>query len=392
MQAPPLAVYVHFPWCVSKCPYCDFNSHQLKSALPEAAYLEALAADLAAQLLRVAGREVCSVFLGGGTPSLFAPSAIGEVLALLRARLPFAPDAEITMEANPATIERGRFAGYRDAGVNRVSLGAQSFGAAQLAALGRIHKVEDVLRSVDELRRAGLVNFNLDLMFALPQQGRELALADLAAALALAPSHLSLYQLTIEPGTVFAGHPPPLPNEEECEAMQADAQALLGARGYAQYEVSAWAQAGFQCRHNRNYWSFGDYLGLGAGAHGKLTHPGRGLIERSAHPREPRRYQAGAAQGPRWQAVAAADLPFEFMMNALRLNEGFTAADFSARTGLDPAVIAPSFAQLAARGLAEPLPTGQGPGWRATALGHRFLNDVTAVFLPAPISQDGAGS
>ncbi len=392
MQAPPLAVYVHFPWCVSKCPYCDFNSHQLKAGLPEAAYLDALAADLAAQLPRVAGREVSSVFLGGGTPSLFPPAAIGRVLALLRARLPFVADAEITMEANPATVERGRFAGYAQAGVNRVSLGAQSFGAAQLAALGRIHKVEDVLRSVDELRRAGLANFNLDLMFALPAQTRELALADLTAALALAPTHLSLYQLTIEPGTVFAGHPPPLPDEEVCEAMQDDAQALLVARGYAQYEVSAWAQAGAQCRHNRNYWGFGDYLGLGAGAHGKLTDAARGRVERSTHLREPRRYQLSAGEGPRWQAVAVEDLPFEFMLNALRLNEGFRLADFTRRTGLDAAVIAPNLGRLAARGLVETLPSHAAPGWRATPQGRRFLNDVTASFLPGPISQDRAGS
>lgn len=392
LQTPPLAVYVHFPWCVSKCPYCDFNSHELKGTLPEEAYLAALAADLAAQLPRVAGREVTSVFLGGGTPSLFAPAAMGRLLAMLREHLAFAPDAEITMEANPATIERGRFALYAEAGVNRVSLGAQSFGAAQLAALGRIHKVEDVLRSVEELRLAGLANFNLDLMFALPGQSAQLALADLVAALALEPAHLSLYQLTIEPGTVFAGHPPPLPAEEVGEAMQADAQALLVARGYAQYEVSAWARAGAQSRHNRNYWMFGDYLGLGAGAHGKLTDAARGCIQRSTHLREPRRYQASAAEGPKWQDVAVADLPFEFMMNALRLNEGFHLADFTARTGLGLPAIAQRLAGLASRGLVEPLPAGALGGWRTTLLGRRFLNDVIAAFLPVTNSQDRAGS
>ena len=388
IEAPPLSVYVHFPWCVSKCPYCDFNSHALRESLPGERYLVSLREDLDAQASRVAGRGVTSVFMGGGTPSLFTPEAIGRVLADLRTRLSFEPDAEVTLEANPATVERGRFAEYRAAGVTRVSLGAQSFDPATLAVLGRIHRPADVARAAEELHAAGLTNFNLDLMYGLPAQSVAGALADLTAALALEPAHLSHYQLTLEPGTLFAARPPPLPDEEACWQIEQETRALLDTHGFAQYEVSAFARAGRQCVHNLNYWRFGDYLGLGAGAHGKLTDPASGRIARSTHLREPRRYQSTAAQGPQWRELAHQDLPFEFMMNALRLNEGFTPALFTARTGLEFAAISDPLQDLQVRGLME----RESAHWRASVTGRRFLNDVVGVFLPVTKSQDATGS
>ena len=289
LLTPPLALYVHFPWCVRKCPYCDFNSYALHGELPAEAYLARLARDLAAQGQLVPGREIVSVFLGGGTPSLFAPEAIARVLAAARAQLRFAPDAEVTLEANPGTIERGRFAEYRSAGVTRVSLGAQSFDARTLAALGRIHSPAETRRGAEELHASGLSNFNLDLMYALPGQDVALALSDLDEALALNPTHLSHYQLTLEPGTAFAARPPPLPDEESAWAMLGACAERLARAGLTQYEVSAWARPGARCRHNLNYWSFGDYLGVGAGAHGKLTLMERGCIVRTTQLREPRR-------------------------------------------------------------------------------------------------------
>ena len=320
MNTSPLAVYLHFPWCVQKCPYCDFNSFTLSEPLPEERYLAALEADIAGQAAGLAGRTVSSVFLGGGTPSLFAPAAIERVLGYLRARLPLAPDAEVTLEANPATVERGRFAEYRAAGVNRVSLGAQSFDPAILKILGRIHVPADVYRSAEELHASGLENFNLDLMYALPKQGRDGALRDLREALKLQPAHLSHYQLTLEPGTVFAARPPTgIPDEDLAWDMLVDCHAVLAEQGFEQYEVSAFARRGRQCRHNLNYWGFGDYLGVGAGAHGKLSYPETGLIVRTTHQREPRRYQADPLASLARRTVPAAELPFEFAMNALRL-------------------------------------------------------------------------
>jgi len=389
--APPLALYLHFPWCVSKCPYCDFNSHALRGPLPEAQYLDALLADLRAQAPRVAGREVHSLFLGGGTPSLFSPEALGGLFDALRGLLTIAADAEITLEANPATVERGRFAAYRAAGINRVSLGAQSFDPATLQALGRIHVPADVLRAAEELHACGLHNFNLDLMYGLPRQGIAGALADLTTALSLQPAHLSHYQLTLEPGTLFAARPPPLPDEDLAWSMQLECQALLAAHGFSQYEVSAYARAGRQCRHNLNYWRFGDYLGAGAGAHGKLTClPATGggiLVERSTHLREPRRYLDAAAGGPQWRAVPVDDLAFEFMMNALRLADGFPEPLLVARTGLPMSVVAPTLAQLAIEGLLE----GASGVWRATLRGSQYLNEVVARFLPDRNSQGRAG-
>ena len=378
---PPLALYLHMPWCVRKCPYCDFNSHQLKSAHPDSAYIDALIEDFEREAPLVAGRRIDSVFFGGGTPSLFAPPEIARLLQALRERIEFAADAEITLEANPGTIERGRFAGYEDAGINRVSLGAQSFSARALQRLGRIHTPDDTRRAVDELRAAGIANFNLDLMYALPEQTLEEALADISAACALGPQHISHYQLTLEPGTVFHARPPPLPDEDLAWAMQTQCQRLLAAAGFEQYEVSAYAQPGARCRHNLNYWLFGDYLGLGAGAHGKLSVELPSRILRTAKPKQPREYQDRLrdAQDPIGERawIRSAELPFEFMLNALRLNEGFAIRDFESRTGLGAESVAAALENAGKRGLIEAV----GELWRPTELGRRFLNDLQSSFL-----------
>ena len=409
---PPLSLYVHLPWCVRKCPYCDFNSHALKSAQPDATYIDTLLADFDLDWPLVQGRRIDSIFFGGGTPSLFAPREFERLLRGLRARADIAADAEITLEANPGAIEHGAFEGYAAAGINRVSLGAQSFSAVALQRLGRIHAPGDIERAVLGLRAAGLANFNLDLMYALPEQGLEEALHDLRAAIALAPAHLSHYQLTLEPGTVFAARPPPLPDEDLAFQMQCESQALLAQAGYAQYEVSAYARAGRRCVHNLNYWQFGDYIGIGAGAHGKLTLGGPLRILRTAKPKQPREYQRGIESAARGAAtrtasgpvsavaggsvsdpgapvselgapvgerreVPAAELPFEFMLNALRLNAGFDLQQFQARTGLDAAAIQVPLSRALARGLLAATPYG----WAPTVLGRRFLNDLQQEFL-----------
>ncbi|MGB6603573.1 MAG: radical SAM family heme chaperone HemW [Steroidobacteraceae bacterium] len=378
LTAPPLALYVHFPWCVRKCPYCDFNSYTLHGELPESAYVERLARDLDAQAALVAGRELASVFLGGGTPSLFSPEAVARVLEAARRRLPLAADCEVTLEANPGTIERGRFAEYRAAGVTRVSLGAQSFDAQRLAALGRIHSPGETRVAAAELHAAGLTNFNLDLMYALPGQDAAGALRDVEEALALAPAHLSHYQLTLEPGTLFAAQPPPLPDDDLAAAMHAACSARLAGAGFAHYEVSAYARAGAQCRHNLNYWTFGDYLGIGAGAHGKLTFAARGEIVRTVQPREPRRYLAAAEDPATRRAVPRRELPFEFMLNALRLTAGFELTGYEERTGLAAVELASQIGPLIERALLVRTPGG----YRASPLGLRFLNDLLLEFLP----------
>jgi putative oxygen-independent coproporphyrinogen III oxidase len=390
MSAPPsLALYVHMPWCVRKCPYCDFNSHQLKAAQPDGAYIDALLADFDLEAPRLGGRRIDTVFFGGGTPSLFQPEHFARLLGELKARIAFAADAEITLEANPGTIERGRFQGYAQAGINRVSLGAQSFEPRALARLGRIHTADDTHRAVEELRAAKLHNFNLDLMYALPEQSVEQALEDVRIACALDPAHISYYQLTLEPGTVFHSRPPPLPDEESAWQMQAAGQEYLAAHGYAQYEVSAYAKAGARCRHNLNYWSFGDYVGIGAGAHGKLSLRIPDRILRTTKPKQPREYQAqiraasAAGRDPALEVgecapIAAAQLPFEFMLNALRLNEGFSSRDYSARTGLEMASIEGKIREAQERGLLE----ARAGGFQPTDLGRSFLNDLQAAFLP----------
>jgi putative oxygen-independent coproporphyrinogen III oxidase len=400
---PSLALYVHMPWCVRKCPYCDFNSHQLKSAAPDAAYIDALIRDFDLELAHLQGRRIDTVFFGGGTPSLFQPEDFSRLISALRQRIAFADDAEITLEANPGTIERGRFAGYRDAGINRVSLGAQTFTPRALEVLGRIHTADDTHRAVAELRAAKLDNFNLDLMYALPQQSLEEALEDVRTACALEPAHISYYQLTLEPGTVFHARPPTLPDEDVAWQIQTAGQALLADAGYEQYEVSAYARSGKRCRHNLNYWLFGDYFGIGAGAHGKLTLDLPQGILRTVKPKQPREYQeqvrrAGAGAGVRAGVgvgvgvgvgesvgesvgeralIAVPDLPFEFMLNALRLNEGFTADDYRRRTGLELASVEGKLAEAEARGLL----ASQTDAWRPTELGRRFLNDLQLSFL-----------
>jgi putative oxygen-independent coproporphyrinogen III oxidase len=378
MKTPPLALYAHFPWCVQKCPYCDFNSYTLRDELPEQRYVEALLRDLDAQLRDLEVRPLTSIFLGGGTPSLFAPAAIGRVIEHARTSMGFAGDIEITLEANPGTIERGRFAEYRAAGVTRVSLGAQSFDERQLKLLGRIHSADETRRAAEELHAAGLSNFNLDLMYALPGQTADQALADLHAALALQPAHLSQYHLTIEPGTVFAAAPPVQPADEIVDDMlERCLQALEQAR-FEQYEVSGYARAGAQCAHNLNYWNFGDYLGIGAGAHGKISDASRALIMRTQHTREPRRYLAADPEALVRRPIAVRDLPFEFAMNAFRLAQGFTDELFEDRTGLKVAVLERALAGPEARGL-----VARAPGsWSATAKGFRFLNEILVELLP----------
>ncbi len=376
---------MHFPWCVRKCPYCDFNSHTLHGELPQQRYIEALLSDLRLEAPQGHGRIVTSVFFGGGTPSLFAPEMLARLLEQARQILPIASDAEVTLEANPGTIERGRFRDYRAAGVNRVSLGAQSFSDARLRDLGRIHSAAETRRAAEELHAAGLSHFNLDLMYGLPEQDVDEAVADVQAALALGANHLSHYQLTLEPGTVFAAEPPAgLPCSDRCADMQLAAREHLAAAGLTQYEVSAYARADERCRHNLNYWSFGDYLGIGAGAHGKCSRWERGamLVERAQKPREPRRYLAGveAGKGAMRQTVQQRDLPFEYLMNALRLTEGFDEAQFETRTGLRLSATAAATAleQLQERGLLE----RTGAHWRASTRGMDLLNEVLTLLLP----------
>lgn len=378
---PPLALYIHYPWCVRKCPYCDFNSHERAggpAAIPEAQYLEALRADLETALPYVWGRPIVSVFIGGGTPSLLSAAGLERLLSDVRALLPLTADCEITLEANPGTFEAQKFAAYRAAGVNRLSIGIQSFDEGKLKALGRIHDRAQALAAVECAQRH-FDNFNLDLMFALPGQSLEQLREDVETALALAPPHLSLYQLTLEPNTVFAKYPPVLPDEDTAAAMQAWIEERTAAAGYAHYEVSAYARPGRACRHNLNYWTFGDYLGIGAGAHGKLSFPHR--IVRQSRLRQPGLYLAQRATR-RFVAesveVARADLPFEFMLNALRLTDGVAYDLFAARTGLPVSAIDPTVEQARSRGLMAPDPTRLAP----TALGRRFLSDLQALFLP----------
>jgi putative oxygen-independent coproporphyrinogen III oxidase len=376
----PLALYVHMPWCVRKCPYCDFNSHQLKSGQPDASYIDALIRDFDLEVPRVQGRRIDSVFFGGGTPSLFSPADFARLISALKERIDFADGAEITLEANPGTIERGKFEGYAESGINRVSLGAQSFDANALKALGRIHSADDTHRAVEELKAAKLGNFNLDLMYALPQQSLEQALNDVKIACSLKPSHISYYQLTLEPGTVFHSRPPPLPDEDAAWEIQLAGQKMLADCDYAQYEVSAYAKEGAQCRHNLNYWLFGDYVGIGAGAHGKVSINKPEKILRTVKPKQPRDYQTAISRaGLLGDAsyIAAADLPFEFMLNALRLNDGFSSDCYHLRTGLHLQNLDEKLARAQNRGLLESVASG----WRPTTLGRRFLNDLQASFL-----------
>ncbi|AUL15423.1 YggW family oxidoreductase [Bordetella bronchiseptica] len=376
---PPLSVYVHVPWCVRKCPYCDFNSHAAPGEIPERFYLDALRADLEQAVPEVWGRQVISVFIGGGTPSLLSAAGLDELLAMLRACLNLLPDAEITMEANPGTAEAGRFRDYAASGVTRLSLGIQSFDDAQLSKLGRIHDAAQA-RAAIAMAQQAVERVNLDLMFALPGQELEQCRADLRQALAFGTEHLSLYHLTLEPNTVFAKYPPELPDDDASAAMQDMVEETLAQAGLARYEVSAYARRGARCRHNLNYWEFGDYLGLGPGAHGKLSFHDR--IERQARLRNPDSWmqRAMARDGSHVaesRVVGAGELPFEFMLNALRLKDGVAASSFGERTGLSLAAIAHQLEAATRRGLLDADPTRL----RATALGWRFLNDLQEMFL-----------
>lgn len=372
-----LGLYVHIPWCVRKCPYCDFNSHQLPQGLDEKAYVDALLADLAHDLPSVVGRQVTSIFIGGGTPSLFSSAAIRSLMNGLRDRISIAKDSEITLEANPGAVDEAHFAGYREAGINRLSIGAQSFAPHQLSQLGRIHQSSDIDRAFNSARAAGFDNINLDLMFGLPGQSVAQAMDDLARAIELSPNHLSWYQLGIEPNTWFHHQPPDLPDEDILADMQQAGQALLGSGGYQQYEVSAYAKPGNQCHHNLNYWKFGDYLGIGAGAHGKLSNADGQW--RTARERHPETYMALATQPEvrkSWQ-LGEDDLAAEFMLNALRLTQGVPLSLFVERTGLGLNRIEDKIAHATKLGLLEDQPNWLLP----TERGRWLLNDLIGVFL-----------
>ncbi len=375
---PPLSLYVHLPWCLRKCPYCDFNSHEVHgSELPERAYIDALIADLEAALPLVWGRPVLSVFIGGGTPSLFSPAAIDRLLADIRARLPLEADCEITLEANPGTFEKNRFRAFRQAGITRLSVGVQSFNDEHLLALGRIHDRNQAITAVQEASTA-FDTFNIDLMYALPGQTMAQLEADMVQALSLMAPHLSVYHLTIEPNTWFARFPPRLPDDDEAYAMLDRITEMTGGAGLDRYEVSAYARRGHHCRHNLNYWQYGDYLGIGAGAHTKLSFPHR--IVRQVRFREPRLYMERAMAGnalTQDKEVARADLPFEFMLNALRLRDGFALSQFTERTGLPLAAIEQPLAEAERKGLVE-----RDLAWlRPTGRGFDFLSDLQGLFL-----------
>ena len=374
---PPLSIYVHIPWCVRKCPYCDFNSHEVRGEIPETDYIDALISDLESALPSVWGRTVNTLFIGGGTPSLLAPELIERLLSAVRARVMLLPDAEITLEANPGTVEAARFAGFRAVGVTRLSLGVQSLNAQHLRALGRIHDARQAHSAIESARKH-FENINVDLMYALPGQTLEQTVSDVCGVLAYAPQHVSAYHLTIEPNTWFHRYPPQLPEHDAAAEMQQAIESLLALHGYAHYETSAFSQTGYQCRHNLNYWRFGDYLGIGAGAHSKISFPDR--ITRQMRYKQPREYLRRMAAGDAIQtsnAIAENDLPVEFMMNALRLIDGVERRMFSERTGLPIAAVATRLAQAVEAGLL--LDSAQR--LQATMKGQRFLNDVLASFV-----------
>ncbi len=379
---PPLALYLHIPWCVRKCPYCDFNSHEAGAVIPEQAYVQAVLADLQQDIFHypdiLQGRSLASIFIGGGTPSLFSPAAYEMIFSGLQKHLQFSPDIEITLEANPGTVEQGKFRGYRELGINRLSIGVQSFSPEKLKALGRIHGRNEALHAAEAAKQAGFDNFNIDLMHGLPGQSLQEAVADLQQAIDLGPTHLSWYQLTIEPNTVFYRDPPALPEDDTLWAIQEAGQALLTASGYRQYEVSAYAKAAWECRHNRNYWEFGDYIALGAGAHGKLTREGG--VWRYNKTRLPRDYLAATGSGKFTASsgfVRDEELVFEFMLNALRLREGVPVALFSQRTGLPLSDIEDELADLRAQGLL----SENASRLACTATGFNYLNTVLERFL-----------
>ena len=378
---PPLALYIHFPWCEKKCPYCDFNSHQIKdgkSGFDEQRYINALIADLETEIPNTWGRQVHSIFIGGGTPSLLSVAGMDQLLCAVRARINLEPDAEITMEANPGSVEVEKLAGFAKAGINRISLGIQSFSDEQLKALGRIHNGEQAKRAV-QIALDHFKSVNLDLMYGLPNQSLESAKADMETALSFKTPHLSLYNLTLEPNTYFANFPPKLPSDDEIDAIFEQNLALLTQAGYKRYEVSAYAQKDQECKHNLNYWRFGDYIGIGAGAHGKVSYPGK--ITRQVRERHPETYmQAIETKGNALiesRKISATDLPFEFMLNALRLSDGVDTSTFSERTGLPLSVISKGLDEASKKGLLDENPSKLKP----TALGLRYLNNLQEMFL-----------
>ena len=384
---PPLSLYIHIPWCVRKCPYCDFNSHEAKGVAPERRYVDALISDLDHSLPKIWGRRVYSIFFGGGTPSLFSAAAIDEILAAVRARVTLDVEAEITLEANPGTFETEKFRGFREAGVNRLSIGIQSFNARHLQALGRIHNGNEARRAI-EIAQANFDNINLDIMFALPgddnRQTLEECAQDIDTALSFGVNHLSIYHLTLEPNTLFHRFPPKLPDDETAADMQEMIAQKLGSKGYAHYETSAYAKPGSECRHNLNYWRFGDYLGIGAGAHGKISFADR--ITRETRYKQPNIFMKNAVVGTAIQEekiIPRAELAFEFMLNALRLTNGFAASLFTERTGLPITVISRQLDLAEARGLiARDIKHVQ-----PTAKGQLFLNDLLEIFLPESAEQ-----
>jgi putative oxygen-independent coproporphyrinogen III oxidase len=380
---PPLSLYIHVPWCLKKCPYCDFNSHELKNELPEAAYIDALLGDLESALPGIWGRRIASVFIGGGTPSLLSASAMERLLSGVRAALPLHPYAEVTLEANPGTFEAEKFKAFRELGINRLSLGVQSFDPGKLAALGRVHTADEA-RSAIEFARCSFDNFNIDLMYALPGQTLAESIADIDTAISFAPPHISAYHLTLEPNTLFYRHPPPLPDDDLAADMQEMIEERLATAGYAHYETSAFAKPGHQARHNLNYWEFGDYLGIGAGAHSKISSPDR--IVREMRHKQPRAYMEQVVAGTpvlSHHEVGDRERPFEFMMNALRLSDGFPLQLFPERTGLPITAIARELAIAEERGLI----ARDHLRLRPTLHGQRFLNDLLQVFLPPSNNQ-----
>ena len=376
---PPLSLYIHFPWCERKCPYCDFNSHQVKDGgFNEGRYIEALVADLQTELPNVWGRRVHTIFIGGGTPSLLSPKGLDDLLSHVRALIPIEPHAEITLEANPGSVESGKFAEFASIGINRVSLGIQSFNPDHLKALGRIHNQQDARRAI-EIAHNHFERINIDLMYALPKQTLREAQADLQEAISFDVSHLSLYHLTLEPNTYFASHPPQLPHDDESDAMFESALETLAANGYARYEVSAYSKPKQQCKHNLNYWEFGDYIGIGAGAHGKISYPDR--VTRQIRERHPETYMSKITEQGHAviqnRLLTQDDLPFEFMLGALRLIDGVPTAMFSERTDLGLNAISKPIAEALRKGLIDEDPTRL----KASPLGMRYLNDLQELFL-----------
>ncbi len=377
MTQPPLSLYIHIPWCVQKCPYCDFNSHGLKNSIPEAEYVQHLLADLKEEAVHAHNRPISTIFIGGGTPSLLSEKAIGDLLEGANRIIPFASDIEITLEANPGTLEANRFIGYANAGVNRLSIGVQSMQADKLKSLGRIHNADEAKRAADFAHQSGVKSFNLDLMHGLPGQSLEDAMYDLEQVIALNPHHLSWYQLTIEPNTQFHSKPPTLPVDDTLWQIQESGLELIQNAGFKQYEISGYAKNDLKCRHNLNYWRFGDYLGIGCGAHGKVTLP-NGSIMRRVKIKHPKGYMdlTKPYLFKAWQ-VADDDLPFEFFMNRLRLMEPCPKSDFTALTGLQDATVADAFAVGFQKGMLRDL----GEQWQVTEHGHRYLNDLLELFV-----------